>query len=289
MVASLTYIQNILAAFDEAAEANRWTPGRKGCTVALTSELADDIMITGDIHGHRQNFNRIRKIADLERFPRRHLVLQEVCHGGPTYEQTDACMSHAILEDVAALKVQYPDRVHFLVGNHELAEMTDYAIQKNRQLLNLSFRLGLDHMYGDAAEEVRQSMVRFLWSCPLAVRLQGAFIAHSLPDHVDFRDFDPAIFDRELTPEGCTDQGDVFRLVWGRDYRRGNAETFCKLLGVRLLITGHEPCSGGYAAPNDFQIILDCCGEKAAYLILPAGRELSFREILGRVKKLGDG
>ena len=63
-------------------------------------------------------------------------------------------MSHAILEDIAALKVAYPDRVHFLLGNHELAEMTDYPIQKNRLLLNLMFRLGLQQMYGPAAEQV---------------------------------------------------------------------------------------------------------------------------------------
>ena len=46
-------------------------------------------------------------------------------------------MSHTIFEDIAALKVQYPERVHFMLGNHELAEMSDYPIQKNRLLLNV--------------------------------------------------------------------------------------------------------------------------------------------------------
>ena len=57
-------------------------------------------------------------------------------------------MSHAILEDIARLKVRYPDRVHFLLGNHELAELTDYPIQKNKQMLNVLFRMGLEQMYG---------------------------------------------------------------------------------------------------------------------------------------------
>ena len=59
---------------------------------------------------------------------------------------------HAILEDVARLKVRFPDRVHFLLGNHELAELTDYPIQKNRQMLNVLFRMGLGQMYGPESD-----------------------------------------------------------------------------------------------------------------------------------------
>ncbi len=46
-------------------------------------------------------------------------------------------MSHTMLEDVAKLKTQYPERVHFLLGNHELSELTEYPIQKNKQMLNM--------------------------------------------------------------------------------------------------------------------------------------------------------
>ena len=289
MVASHQYVENILTIIDEAAEANRQTPGRQGCTVALTDELAEEVMVTGDVHGHRRNFNSICKIAALEEHPRRHLVLQEVCHGGPTYEETGGCMSHTILEDVAALKVKFPQRVHFLLGNHELAELSDYPIQKNRQLLNLQFRLGLQQMYGPAADDVHKAMLRFLWSCPLAVRLPwGVLISHSLPEEVDQREFDATIFDRELTTDDCLEESDAFRLLWGRDYRRENAKAFCKLVGAKMLVTGHEPCQEGFVAPNPQQIILDCCSGTAAYVILPVGTELSHAEVMERVKILGE-
>ncbi|MCG2683685.1 MAG: metallophosphoesterase [Planctomycetales bacterium] len=289
MVASHQYVENILTIIDEAAEANRQTPGRQGCTVALTGELAEEVMVTGDVHGHRRNFNSICKIAALEEHPRRHLVLQEVCHGGPAYEETGGCMSHAILEDVAALKVKFPQRVHFLLGNHEMAELSDYPIQKNRQLLNLLFRLGLQQMYGPAADDVHKAMLRFLLSCPLAVRLPwGAFISHSLPEEADRRGFDPAIFERELTADDCLEQSDAFRLLWGRDYRRENAKAFCELVGAKMLVTGHEPCQEGFVAPNQHQIILDCCGPAAAYVILPVGTELSHSEVMERVKMVGE-
>ncbi|MBN1396044.1 MAG: metallophosphoesterase [Pirellulales bacterium] len=289
MVASRQYVDNVISTFAEAEEANRRTPGRKGCTVEIGGE-AEEVMVTGDIHGNRRNFNLIRRVAALDEHPRRHLVLQEVCHGGPVYEENGGCMSHAILEDVAALKVKYPKRVHFLLGNHEMAELSDYPIQKNRQLLNLLFRLGLQQMYGPAADEVHRSMRSFLMSCPLAVRLPwGAFISHSTPQLIEDHGFDASLLNRELTAEDCLEGSDAFRLVWGRDYRRENAEAFCELVGAKLLITGHEPCNEGFVAPNPRQIILDCCGPAAAYVILPVHTELGHAEIMERVEELKGG
>lgn len=245
-------------------------------------------MITGDVHGHRRNFNRIRRIAALADHPYRHLVLQEVCHGGPSYA-AGGCMSHTMLEDVASLVARHPGRVHFILGNHELAEMSDYPIQKNRQLLNVQFRLGLRHMYGPASEEVRLAYVRFLWTCPLAVRLpSGIFVSHSLPEGTDGQGFEPSVLLRELRREDCVEQADVFRLLWGRDYRRENAQAFMELVGARLLITGHEPCSEGFVVPNDAQVILDCCGPRAAYAILPVAAELSQSQIIERIGILDD-
>lgn len=287
MVASNQYIQNIITSFEQATEANLATPGRQGNIVVLTPELADEVMVTGDLHGHRKNFNRIKKTAALGTHLRRHLVLQEVCHGGPLYSQNGGCMSHALLEDVAMLKVKFPGQVHFLLGNHELAEMTDYPIQKNRAMLNLLFRMGLQYMYGEATENVRTAFIAFLQSCPLALRLpSGVFISHSIPEWCDTRGFDTTVFERKIAYTEYFERSDVFQLVWGRDYRQLNAKAFADLVGAKLLINGHEPCHEGFAAPNDLQVILDCCGEKAGYLMLPVTQELTHEELMERVQFL---
>jgi len=320
MVASPHYVENVIATFDRAADANRQMPGRHGSTVVLAPELADEVMIVGDMHGHRRNFDRIREIAALDEHPRRHLVLQEVCHGGPSYPG-GGCMSHMILEDVAELLTRHPRQVHLILGNHELAELADFPIRKNNQLLNLSFRLGLRHSYGPAEEEIRRALIRFLWSCPLAVRLpqgcckktgtgsepphvdrektasreapvplfsqhQGILITHSLPERVDLQGFDPSVLLRDLQADDGVEGNDVFRLVWGRDYRSENARAFSELVGAKLLITGHEPCAEGFQVPNDRQVILDCCGDRGAYVILPVGVELSQAEIVERIEIL---
>ncbi len=287
MVASIEFIERTIATFRQAAEANLRTRGREGNLVVLTPELADDVMVTGDLHGNRRNFNLIKKAAGLDARPRRHLIVQEVCHGGPTYPANGGCMSHTVLEDVAKLKVQFPDRVHFILGNHELAEMTEYPIQKNKQMLNLLFRMGLQQMYGAATDKVREAFCPFIRSCPLGVRLPGGvLVTHSVPENCDTHRFDRSIFSRPLEPADYLERSGVFELVWGRDYRQENADAFAAMMSAAVLINGHEPAPEGFSVPNRRQLILDCCGEKSCFVVLPTGPEWTHEEVAKRIERL---
>ena len=288
MPASPNDVAELISMLERATEANFCTMGRSGSTVVLDRRLADEVMVTGDLHGNRENFERILKTADLDHHPGRHLVLQEVCHGGPVYPQDGGCMSHQLLEEVASLIVKYPDRVHFLLGNHELSEVSDYPIQKNRRMLNLVFRIGMQHCYGAATAKVREAYCPFLRSCPLAIRLPGGvFLSHSIPQHVDEHGFDAGLLKRSVkASEFQQHEGPVFDLVWGRDYRPENARAFAQAVDARVLINGHEPCDAGYFTPNEFQIIIDCCGASACYITVPTDREYSYAELVERIRKL---
>ncbi len=287
MVATIEFIESVIADYQAATQANLETPAREGNLVHLTSESAEEVMVTGDLHGHRRNFNSIRRIADLENHPRRHLVMQEVCHGGPTYPSNGGCMSHTLLEDVAKLKATYPDRLHFIMSNHEMAELTDYPIVKQRKMLNLLFRLGLQEAYGPATEKVREAYLPFLRSCPLGVRVaDDILVCHSAPANFNPHAFDVTIFDRPLEAVDFREHGQLFNMLWGRDFSQENAAKYAKVTHSKVLIHGHEPCSSGFEAPNDIQIILDCCGEKASYVVLPTDRALSHQEIVERVEPL---
>lgn len=289
MPATIEFIENVIQTYERAAEASRNTPTRQGNLIVLDEDAGEDVMITADLHGHRKNFNAIKRIAALEEHPRRHLILHEVCHGGPTYPTNGGCMSHGMLEDVAKLKAAYPDRVHFILSNHELAELTDYPILKSRKMLNLMFRLGMQEMYGPATDKVRDAYLLFLSSCPLGVRLPGnVLVCHSLPDEVDRRGWDASVLTKPLDRLDYREQGPVFQLVWGRDFREANAKAFAKLVGAEVLVHGHEPCEQGYALPNTVQIILDCCHERGTYVILPLNRGFTQREIVARICRLTD-
>jgi hypothetical protein len=287
MVAAIQYIESVIAAYRAAAEANRNTETRQGNVIVLDADSAEDVMVTADLHGHRRNFTLIQRIADLENHPRRHLIMQEVCHGGPTYSTNGGCMSHTMLEDVAKLKTRFPQRFHFLMSNHEWAEVMDYPILKAKKMLNLMFRMGMQEAYGAATEKVREAYMEFLRSCPLGVRLPGGvFVCHSAPENADALGFDSSLFNRPLDPIDWQEHGDLFRMLWGRDYRPENARAFAKTIDAKVLIHGHDPCPDGSRVPNETQIILDCCADKASYVILPTNVELTHRDIVEKIELL---
>lgn len=287
MAANRDIADEVIAACHNAAEANRRAALRQGNVIVIPRDAQGEVFISGDLHGDRRNFDRILELADLDRHPYRHLIMQEVCHGGPTYPDSMACMSHLMLEDVARLKVRYPERFHFLLSNHELAELTDFPIVKSCRMLNLQFRSGLRALYGDDDERVRAGYLEFINTCPLAVRIADNILAtHSVPAYIDKEGFDTTVFQRQAEPADVGPGGPVFRLVWGRDFRQENVDAFAALAGVEILVNGHEPCPDGYRAPNTRQIILDGQGDKASYLIVPTDRAWTHEELVARVNRL---
>ncbi|HMC12507.1 MAG TPA: hypothetical protein VKH44_14505, partial [Pirellulaceae bacterium] len=246
------------------------------------------VMIVADLHGNRLNSQKLLAIADMANQPRRHLIMQEVCHGGPEYPgEAGGCMSHLLLEDCIRLKAEYPERFHFLLSNHELAELGDFPICKSRRMLNVQFRCGINELYGTAGEQVRDAYLEFLATCPLAVRLgTRIFISHSCPDRCDREPFDATVLDRPLSAADYKSGSAAFKLVWGRDFRPANADAFARQVGAEVLIHGHEPCEAGFSAPNKRQVILDGCCSQATYLILPVGPKLSQADVVSRICSL---
>ena len=120
--------QKILATLRKATELMRSTAGRTGSVIALDD--ADEVMVVGDLHGNLPAFRQALAIAALDRHPRRHLVLQELVH--EIHRNDDRPdRSHRLVDLVSALKCQYPQRAHLILGNHELSELTGRLIGKD--------------------------------------------------------------------------------------------------------------------------------------------------------------
>src|SRR5262245_54123626 len=120
-------------------------PGRTGRIVALPP--VRDILVVGDLHGNLGNFQAILQKAELAANPGRHLVLQEVVHSPFRYPD-GGDKSHQLLDLTAALTCQFPGRVHFLLGNHELAQWQEQLIGKGDEDYNELFRQGVQTAYG---------------------------------------------------------------------------------------------------------------------------------------------
>src|SRR5262249_36912934 len=142
----------LLTTLKRATELFRKTPGRCGGVVSL--EGAEDVMVAGDLHGNVPALSRLLRIAALDQHPRRHVVLQELVHGNRVYPNDGAARSPQLVDLGAALKCQYPARVHLILGNHELSEITGRVIGKNGMALNAFFRQGIATAYGNRADEV---------------------------------------------------------------------------------------------------------------------------------------
>jgi hypothetical protein len=270
-----------------ATQLFRTTARRSGMVVEL-DETAEDVLVAGDLHGNIANFQSLLDHARLDRNARRHIVLQELIHGDARYPN-GGCKSHQLVDLVSALKCQYPDRVHLILGNHELSEFLERPIIKGGVRTSDLFRQGIDVAYGERSDEMFAAYMELFESLPLAVRsASSVFMSHSFPEATDMDNgFDATILaSRSLTEIGADRAGSLHDLVWGRDGDDTTARRFASLVGADLLITGHMPCHDGYRCPNSIQLILDCARFPACYCLVPNQRRLTLTDLLAGVRTL---
>jgi len=243
----------VIDAFHRAAEANLATPGRRGNVVELPA--AGSLLMTGDLHDHGLNFHRILKHADLAAQPDRHLILHEIIHGPGRINGRD--LSVRLLARVAALKLAYPDRVHFLQANHDLAQMLGEGILKDGISVVEAYEDGLQYLYDDRADDVRAAMNRFIRSFVLAVRCaNGILCCHSLPAPRKIDDFDPAVLERVSTEDDLEQHGSAYLMVWGRHHTQKLADELGGKWNVRLFVMGHQPAEMGYEVQGTSMLVL---------------------------------
>ncbi|MGC8644336.1 MAG: metallophosphoesterase [Isosphaeraceae bacterium] len=262
--------QKILTTIKKAADLMRSTPGRAGSVIALAD--VEDVMVVGDLHGNLPAFRQALTVAALDRHPRRHLVLQELVHEITKYEPDYSDRSHRLVDLVSALKCQYPDRVHLILGNHELSELTGRIIGKDGQTLNLRFRQGIERTYGVWTNDIYQSYLGLFAALPLAVRTPNrVFICHTLPDGRWLETLDLALLKSDSWPEESMKRGGtIYALTWGRDTAPETADQFAAMVDADLFVTGHQPCDDGFRQANHRQIIIDGTNPYPAYCLFPA-------------------
>ena len=274
-----------LHTLQRAAQAFRATPGRSGRLVVLQD--ANEILVAGDLHGHLDNFRRLMALADLANHPRRHFVVQEMIHG-PFRYPLGGDKSHQLLDVVAALKCQFPRQVHYLLGNHELAQYTNRRIGKDEDNLLELFEVGVKLAYAERADAILAAYKDIFLAAPFALRTPNrVFLSHSLPPARHLAAFDPAALERDVPLNGdMLPGGSLHSLVWGRDTSLENVTEFLRRVDADLLITGHIPCDNGFDVPNERQLILECFDTPACYCLFPANRPLTHAELVTCVHPL---
>lgn len=272
--------EKLLTTIRKATDLFRATPGRSGGLITL--DTAEDVIVVGDLHGNIPAFRKVLDAAALPQHPRRHLVLQELIHGTRHYPDEQGDRSHQLVDLVAALKCQYPDRVHLILGNHELSELTGRVIGKNGMALNAVFRQGITTAYGARSDDIYNAYKTLFASLPLAVRTPNrVFLCHTIPDAIYLEDLDPAVFQLDdWPPEAMKRGGAVYALTWGRDTTPETLDRFAQMVDADWFITGHQPCDEGFRQPNHRQIIIDGTDPHPTYLLFPAREPVTIESLL---------
>ena len=248
-------IDLVIDTYHRAAEENRNDPLLRGSTLHFPNY--GQLVMTGDMHGHLRNFDKLVRFCVLGQSPGRHVILHEMVHEEPaTLEDTD--MSHILLYEVAHWKCAFPDQIHFLQSNHELAQLTMQEITKSGRSVVRDFEEGVAQTFGrNKISSILDAIREFIASFPLAARTQsGLFMSHSLPDGLGWKDFDPDVLERELTVEDMMQVGSVYNMVWGRRQSGELIEEIARVLGAKLFIVGHQPQEDGFAVVHDRMLIL---------------------------------
>lgn len=273
------YVMRVMAA---AVKANLGDAHRRGQLIELPN--TGDVMITGDLHGHLPNFERIVRLADLPNHPQRHLILQELLHS--LYDDTPDT-SYRLLEEAAILKTVYPSQVHILLANHDLSEILHLDIMKKGLSVLRAFDDALAEAYQFNRDVIRKAYLGFLRTLPWAAATPtGIFLAHSVPDARYHELFSRELFTQPDDEPDLSKTSPAFRLTWGRDLSAPSSAAFAERLGADLLIIGHHPCRDGYTQPNPHTLILDSKDAHGAYLLLPLDRKLPTDQIVARIRHL---
>jgi serine/threonine-protein phosphatase PP1 catalytic subunit len=246
--------QTIIELLNKGTQANSEDNFRRGNLIQLPTE--GDLIITGDLHGHCRNFERTVAFADLASHPKRHIVFQEIIHGGPE-DSEGGCMSYQLLFQIVRYKLSFPDQVHVIMGNHDTAFINNSEVMKDGKEMNRSMRGAIKREYKKDAAKITFAIKQFLFSQPLAVRCENrVWLSHSLPSDRLVDKFDPEIFNRELKVNDVVKPGSAYLLTWGRKMSQELLDKMAEIFDIDVFVLGHQPQEKGWCQAGKNLIII---------------------------------
>lgn len=274
----------VIDLFREAAELNRNDPLRHGSLL----EFPDygQLVATGDLHGHRRNFEKLVKYCQLEKSAIRHVLLQELIHEEPE-DMTAPDRSIELLTDAVRWKTFFPNQVHFLQSNHELSQLYDHRISKGGRSVAEEFDAGVAEMYGtNRLDHILESIDEFFASLPVAARSPNRiFFSHSLPGPRDMGDFDPKCIRKSHGELDLSEGGHIYNMVWGRGHTPAILDTLSTAWDVDLFVVGHQPQEWGYEIRHDRLVILASDHNHGVFLPIELKKKFTAGELEARIRK----
>ncbi len=276
--------QTIIDLLNKGAEANNADKYRRGNLIRLPAE--GDLIVTGDLHGHRRNFERILDFADLTNHPGRHIVLQEIIHGGPEDSQ-GGCLSYKLLFDAVRYKLRFPDRVHIIMANHDTTFINNSEVMKEGKEMNRAMRSAMEREFGQAFGGIELATRQFLFSQPLAARCENRiWLSHSLPADRLVEKFDPKVLDNNLKINDVVRPGSAYLLTWGRKHSQALLDSMAKTFDADIFVLGHQPQEQGWRQAGANLIILSSNHNHGCLLSIDLAKSYTIEQLIESIVPL---
>ncbi len=278
--------EKIVEIFRESACLNEQDSLREGNIIILPDY--GQVVMTGDFHGCLDNFLKLQWYCNLKHSIHRHVIIHELIHtSNGFYSETDN--SCQLLIEAAKWKIEYPEQVHFLLGNHDLAQITSREITKNGQASIRNFNKWIFENFGNKSDEIIEAIRRFLLTIPLAARTQNQiWMSHSLPSETTIDNFDFSVFNRNWEEADLVPGGSVYEFVWGRAHSAEYLNKLADMLDVEYFIVGHQSQPDGFSCVDEREIILASDHYQGCFMPIDLSVCYSFEKLIGRIKSFMD-
>jgi len=270
--------QTIIDLLNKGTEANSKDTFRRGNLICLPA--SGELVVSGDLHGHSRNFERAVTFADLVNHPDRHIVLQEIIHGGPE-DSEGGCLSYRLLFDVVRYKLEFPEQVHVIMGNHDTAFINNSEVMKDGKEMNRAIRAAIKREYKKDSTQIIFAIRQYLFSQPLAVKCENRlWISHSLPADYSVDKFDPKIMDRELKISDIVKPGSAYLLTWGRKMSQALLDRMAAFFNVDIFILGHQPQEEGWRRAGNNLLIIASNHDHGCFLPIDLTKSYTIEQLI---------
>ncbi len=279
----MTPIDSAIDTFRSAAELNLNDPIRAGSLLSLPDY--SQLVMTGDMHGHRGNFEKLVKHCQLESTPTRHVILHELIHEKPEfYGAPDRSVQ--LMLDAAKWKAFFPEQIHFLQSNHELAQLQDHEITKGGRMVTDDFERGVaDVLQSSRTDGVLEAIDTFIASFPLAARSPNRILfSHSLPNVSHMEEFDVDCVHQPADQLDLSEGGMVYQMVWGRRHTPALLDRLAHAFQADFFVVGHQPQDFGYRVLYDRLIILASDHNHGVFLPVDCRKQYTIGELVQRIR-----
>jgi len=233
---------------------------------------AERLIVVGDIHGRYSNLENILRdkenLKSLKRDNAHILFLGDAIHpgraGGGGQKEAYAD-SFRVMFLILSLKAEMPDRVHYLVGNHENAHLGGLGAVKAEESEHVAFQKYVRNNFG---EEVLKAYLRFLEHAPVVARFATAagdliFIHGGPARRIRTEQSLIDICAGGRRGKGLTD------VLWNRNFEPEIIDAFLDGIGAKFIVAGHTRPTMESASKYGYKVVAEMAfGEVAGKLLL---------------------